>query len=531
MRAVVTDSGQEELSTIIYLFQGLDLFRWRRFENDGEEILISPRLVLEAELICRRRLINATGEGAQFVKLINAARLSWDAGAERKFLLDLIHSMVPDGPLKNRYRQTYLDAARALTELRSRYGISDPSLMLQEAALRRTAIRENTVDPGDQLKILEEAREAVQAGMDLLAGQTGRGARYSRSNLSVERAAIYGFLATYRAQQSANPQEIWSAYQAAKTAARAAISISEGYYPIDVSLWVPADLIDIPNLPSHQKLELLADIHSMLDRIDPESLPPEQRERFNQRLYNLGDKLKLPELSNIAFAALEAEGSMAGYYLRARSIGPKLEYEQANEAAAEDRVKAANAVKFLRANWQKIENDERCLRYLLECEWIAVVGQRLLRGERGALPAGDNERRDFLKLVKSLRAIETSPDHNLSYLEAVLSWLNNEEQYATQLWRELARETDFIDPRRVIRRNILTDANRSGLTFSGRVESESDGGRFSIRVGILNRRIQLLSREFQDIELAYGRTVPAFAIAFNYIGPIADPIRRSAAPT
>ena len=59
MRAVTGDAAQIDLSTIARLFQGLDLFRWRRFENDGEEILISPRLVLEAELICRRRLINA----------------------------------------------------------------------------------------------------------------------------------------------------------------------------------------------------------------------------------------------------------------------------------------------------------------------------------------------------------------------------------------------------------------------------------------------------------------------------------------
>jgi hypothetical protein len=45
-------------------------------------------------------------------------------------------------------------------------------------------------------------------------------------------------------------------------------------------------------------------------------------------------------------------------------------------------------------------------------------------------------------------------------------------------------------------------------------------------VNVLNRRVQLLSRDFSDIELAYGRTVPLFAIAFNYIGPIADPVRR-----
>jgi hypothetical protein len=528
LRAITAESAQTDVTTVAQLFLGLDLFRWRRFENEGEEILISSRLVLEAELICRRRLINATGEGVQLVKLIRAARLTWDAGgAERRFLLDLVHNLGPDGPLGTRYRQSYLEAGRALTELRNNYGVNDPSLMLQEAVLRRTAIREETVGPAEQLSILEEARAAVQAGMDLLAGQSSRGARHTRSILSVERAAIYSFLATYRAQQSAPAQDIWSAYEAARTAARAAAAVTETYHALDISLWLPADLVDVRELSERQRLELFADIHSMLDRIDPTSLPPEQRERFNRRLFSLGEKLRLPALSEAAFLALEREGSTAGYYLRARSLGPLLDQDQSPEMAESDMSRATAASAFLRRYWTRIENDERCLRYLLECEWIAATGQRLLRGERAALPYSDATRRELLRLVKSLKASSENSDNNLSYLEAVLSWLNNEEQYANQLWRELARETDFIDPRRVVRRNILTDEAKKPLIFSGRIESAAESGRNTIRVDGLNRRIQLLARDFTDIDVAYGRAIPSFGIAFNYIGPIADPIRRA----
>lgn len=527
LRAITSESAQADVTTIAQLFLGLDLFRWRRFENEGEEILISPRLVLEAELICRRRLINAAGEGVQLVKLIRAARLTWDAGgAERRFLLDLLHNLGPDGPLGTRYRESYLEAARALTELRNSYGVNDPSLMLQEAVLRRTAIREETIDPAEQLSILEEAREAVQAGMDLLAGQSSRGARHTRSILSVERAAIYSFLATYRAQQSAPPQDIWSAYEAARTAARAAAAVSETYHALDISLWLPADLVDVRELSNGQKLELLADIHSMLDRIDPASLPPEQRERFNRRLFNLGEKLELPELSETAFSALEREGSTAGYYLRARSLGPRLEQSQSTEVKEQDHSRAKAASAFLRRYWTQIERDERCLRYLLECEWISATGQRLLRGDRAPLPYSETTRRELLRLVKSLKAANENTDNKLSYLEAVLSWLNDEEQYANQIWRELARETDFIDPRRVVRRNILTDEHQNPLIFSGRIESAAESGRHTIRVDGLNRRIQLLARDFPDIDVTYGRAIPSFGIAFNYIGPIADPIRR-----
>src|SRR5262249_36308200 len=149
---------------------------------------------------------------------------------------------------------------------------------------------------------------------------------------------------------------------------------------------------------------------------------------------------------------------------------------------------------------------------------VAVVGQQLLRGERAPLPSDAADRRDFLQLVKTLNALMvTVGDSDLLYLEAVLSWVNDEESHAQQIWRELARDTDFIDPRRVIRRNIITNSNGTVVSFSGRIEAEPEPGRFSIRVDDLRRRIQLLGRDFPNSELAYGRAVGPFAIAFNYI--------------
>jgi hypothetical protein len=185
----------------------------------------------------------------------------------------------------------------------------------------------------------------------------------------------------------------------------------------------------------------------------------------------LGEKLRIPEISEAAFLELEKQGSSAGYYLRARTLGPVLDQKQLMEVGETDIIRASAASNFLRRYWARIENDERCLRYLLECEWIASVRQRLLRGERAALPYPELTRRELLRLVKFIKAANENSDNNLSYLEAVLSWLNNEDQYANQVWRELARETDFIDPRRVIRRHVLTDEHRNAIVFSGRIES------------------------------------------------------------
>jgi len=529
MRAVTSANPRSDFATIAAVFEGLDLFRWRKVDGGPEDLFVSPRLTLEADLLCRRRLLNAAGEGAQLIKLIEAARLSWDpGGSERRFLIELIQKLGPDGPLGNRYRESYLAIARTLTGLRSRFGTNDPNVMLQESVLRRSAIREGAVRDPEQLLVLEEAREAVQSAMDQLGNQTGRGARRTRANLSVERATIYGFLANYKAQRSESPEEIWSAYEAARVAAKAATAVSDTYFPFDVSLWVPADLAESEALGESKRLELIADIHSVLDRIDPNAFPREQREKFNRRLYNIGEQLQFPHLSQRAFAQLEADGSTAGYYLRARNLGPGVQQDAEDTISQSDRARAEEAARFLMANWEKIKGDERSLRYLLQCEWIVAVGRRLMRGERAPLPFGDQKRQLLLRLVKVLNEVTISfQDNALRYLEAVLSWLVNDEQHAQAIWRELARETDFVDSRRVIRRHLLTDADGNPILFSGRVEVVSGENRFVLRVNEIGRRIQLLGRDFPGVDLAYGRTVPAFAIGFNFIGPIADPSRRA----
>ena len=526
LRALSTGQASFDLSTIAMVFRGLDLFRWQLSTEENEELFISPRLTLEAELICRRRLGGATAEALQLIKLLQATRLTWDpAGSERRFLLDLLQRFGPDGPLRNRYRESYLPMARALTDLRRKSGANDPSLLLQESVLRRSAIREGVILESDKLSVLDEAREAVQVGLDLLVGQSGKGARHAKANLAVERAAIFGFLATYRAQQNATQEEVWSAYMAARTAARSAISAKGTYHPIDISLWVPADLISSGVVTELQKLELEADLQSVLDQIDPDSLPSEQLETFNRRRYKLGEQLDVPTLSEKAFKELEASGSTAGYFLKARSLGPTFGADAPEVYSKEDRIRAESAASFLRENWQRIEGDHRCIRVLFNCSWITATGRDPLRGQRGPVPYDVRLRRELLQLIRALNStLGAERDNGTSYLEAMLSWINDEEQTAVRLWRELARDTDFIDSRRVIRRHILTDADGQAIIFSGRIEAESEPGRFTVRLDQLGRKVQMLARDFPTANLRYGNSVSSFAIAFNYIGPIAEPI-------
>jgi hypothetical protein len=267
--------------------------------------------------------------------------------------------------------------------------------MLQEATLRRHHVRTHSLDPDQKATLLDEARSAVDEALQALEQSSGRrlyASRRTRDNLWVERAATYGFLATDSARRGASNQEILSSYKAAREAVRIATGRVDTYFPLDIALWLPADILrEAGNLGSSEKLELEADIRSVLDLIDPESLDPTQLEMFQQQRFRVGKVLADTPLAEEAFAALAAAGSAAGYYLRARVLAPQRP-ETGEVANPEAQRAAKEAASYLWSVYDHISGDSRCLTLLLSCEWLVTTTRWLFRGQRQPLPGQTEDR-------------------------------------------------------------------------------------------------------------------------------------------
>ena len=526
LRAASNSSQRIDVAVVSDLFNDLDLLRWVPGDSEGNEFLLVPRLNLEAQLICSRRLGNPQAESSVLLDLIGWVRQGVDNIHERKFLLSLLQQIGRDGPRGNRYKLAYAAFGRKLTELRQRFNLVDASLMLQESAFRRSAVREGEVDDKQRFYLLEEARDAVQTAIDDIDNGRIRAARRTRQNLLVERAALFGFLANDRSQRLENPGDIWSAYQAAKIAVRRAVSASDNYYPHDVGLWTPVDLFKSAELTESQKTELVADIYSTLDQVERDALPPTQRQKFLQRRMSVGAALRDFALGDEAYDELEATGSTAGFYLRAREYAPVLDSDAVEITSSEDLNKAQHAADFLTGRLDKIQQDERCLSLLLECRWISEMRRRPLRGERQPLPTGE-VRRHLLDIVRYLnRAAGESSKYGTRYLEAVLTWLTEDYISAREIFRHLDHETDNVYRRRIFKRHVVTDSSGMPISFSGRIERRLGEGRWLLRVSDMGQTISLLENDFPREDIEYGRSLLSFGIAFNFIGPIADPIRR-----
>jgi hypothetical protein len=537
LRAVLTagikGTTNDNVEFVRELFEGQDIFRWRFADEEGRELLVGARLQIEAELICNRRLGGPTGEAEKLIELIrNAVRAGPEDNEETRFLVELVYALGPDGPFKERYRESYAAIARALTNLRQRHGILNARLMLQEATLRRGFVRTQALQPDQKATILDEAREVVDEALAALARSSGRrlyASKRTRDNLWVERAATYGFLATDSAQQGANSREVWSSYKAAREAVRAASGRVDTYFPLDIGLWMPADILRISrHLGPAERLELEADIRSTLDLVDPEFLDPAQAEIFQRQRFRVGEVLSDAPLIDEAFAALSAAGSTVGYYLRARALAPT-KPERGENASSAQRTAARTAAEYLRSVYDSVSADTRCLLLLLSCEWLAITGRWLFRGQRQPLPSSTEDRLKLRHiLLDLLSAASNEIQARYRYLEAVLNWLTTDEVGARESFRALASEAEYVERGRVISRHVIADESGQPIVFDGIVERQVADKRWSVFVEKLSRRVDFVESDRDQSAVEIGRTLRGFTIAFNYLGPIVDTHPRSA---
>lgn len=508
------------------IFGGLDLFRWHT-DEESNDLLVSARLALEAELICRRRLGSAVREAECIIDLLGAVRnVGIEREHERRFLFRALGQLGPNGRRGTRYKAAYERVARTLTELRTHYGITDASVVLQESAFRRYAVRENAVEQDARMTLLTEAREAIQTTIDDIAKGALIAPRRTQRFLKVELASLYGFIAYGQADAGRSNDDIWTTYLAARSSVRQVVSVTDSYFPMDVGLWTPSDLLQKCEMEDWRKAELIADIHDTLDQIDLGTLTPTQRDRFDMRRFKTGYAIGDPSLSETAFQELTERGSPAGCYLRARQIAPDWR-DHAEKFSADERERARHAADFLDDHPDLIAQDVRSLSLLLECRWISELGRRPFVGQRQPLPATHASARLFLDLVQRLNeACGENPRNASRYLAATLTWLSGGEKVADDLFRGLARDTDYEDGSRVIQRHLITDTCGQPKQFNGRVEAETHPGNWKVRLDELGQLVRLRSRDFPPgYEIAYGRQVGGFGVAFNFIGPIATSIK------
>ncbi|MBK9155719.1 MAG: hypothetical protein IPM25_16180 [Chloracidobacterium sp.] len=511
------------IEELVPILRDIDIFTWT--EDEVGNLFLGPRQALEARILVNRRLGSAEVEIGYATKLLLEIKDGTNSveNTELNFAVDLVRSLGPNGANPARYSRYWLTLSDVLRTLRTERGVLNPRLMLQEAFLRREYVIANTLPVTDSIGLLESAVETLEHAIDELPDD--RRQNKLRSIMLVERAAVLGAKLQLLNEHKILNSDIRRIYEGIRASILAARTLDpDSFRPVDVLAWTSTALLKGELIDESTRLEITADLLYAFDSINADELGVE-REQFERRRMEIGDVLDLHEMRDDAFDHLASIGSTAGLYLRARN---KLKDVDLTEpvVSGKDLAACSSAMEYLNQNEDLIASDGRCLYLQLRLWWILKTSEPIFFVERQSVPFAEEDWLYLLRLVE--RIVQSGELYRLSsllYLQAVSLFHLGELERSLSVFKEIAFEPEETQGRRRIVRSLLaSNPNGTARMFNGTVRW-SDGTKGEVFVEDLGRNIRFLPHDFNRQEIKVGETIAKFHIAFNFIGPIADPVR------
>ena len=522
--------GHEGYSNFLSLLEDVDIIRW--FEDSAGNIELGPRGALEARLLVQSRVGGASAE-IEYVRrlLLEITESSMVPGASREsaFAADLLQCFGPRSSERSYFSPHFIELADALRELREERGIENPGLMLAEANLRREwaadYLSRPFADPETAEGSLDDALQILQEALLVIPPNSDRDRRL-RANLLVERASTLG-VQCHRLIEQGQVDLATHLFDELRTTVVEARQENPGsYYPIDVLAWVTRDMLKSDGLGELERAEAVADVLSAFGTAEINDFDHEQSERFHRRRMELGLLTSDIELSDDAFDRLAAQGSTAGYYLRATNLA-KTPFD-ATAPTSDERRRACEAAEYLEASRAALVDDPRSLMLLLQLWWTCATGERLFEGDRFAPALEESDWRALLQLVRQIEATgRATRAIDLAYLRGLCLFQLNVFGEAFSVFREEVERSSYSirSRRRLIRAYVASYPDGSPRAYHGTIQwLSADGRKGEVYAEEIRRQVQFQTREFNLGDVERGRSLGDFHIAFNYLGPIAEPV-------
>ena len=403
------------------------------------------------------------------------------------------------------------------------HGVVNPRLMLQEANLLREWVQRNEhdVELAAKDKTLVEAGETLREALKIVKAE--RRQPGLEGNLLTELARTTAKRAEISETSGAQKWDVAEAMtQIEQLALEAHFLLPDSFHPIEVLLRAADNFGAL--LSEEQRIRTEVEVVHAFDSVELEDLSPEQYEHYLKARHSLARFLGNSSLEEATFAELKRTGSAAGYYLRARRmVGVRVFHAGQTTAnfSSDEQALLKTASDYLLSNWEQVNEDSRCMELLLRCWWGANTGKRLFFGERQTVALSRELWAVALRILDQISASEHVPPR-LTYLRGLALFHLKRQQESIEVFHEL--ETEMISGRRrIVRSYLLSEADGTPTTFSGTVDwvRGRQGGAW---VPELQRTIPFLTDNFARRDLGKGASLASFHIAFNFLGPVVDPL-------
>ena len=510
--------GKKAYSKLPLFFGETDFFAW--YEDSTGNIEVGPRNKLEAELVIQGRMGGPRMQVEYVQRLLLNVSEGGDFGDAREtnFAVNLLDAL-PDS-----FLPYFRDLSLTLRRLREDRSVINARIMLQEAnLLRRWAISKDRAGIVDAQidEAFEEVQPILKEAIGLVTGE--RRGRKLQTFLLVESAAALASNARHKVN---SPAEALRLFEAARKSIHDARVLDAGnYHAVDVLAWATRDLMDQQVFDRTSKEEALADVLHAFETVDSTDFDSVQSEKFHQRRLEFAQLLDLEEMEQDAFDSLSTQGSGAGYYLRALHLSG-LSRRERREVDPNDR-RLPLAYQYLEENRLAINRDVRCLELMLDLWWLINTRSRLFDGERRTIGLNQGQWQNLLDIIDALEVTgESNRPVVLAYLRGLALFHLGDTVHSLEVFRNVERESDLVrGRRRIIRSYLVSTPAGEPRKFQGTVARlYAEGARGEVYVDDLRHRIPFIPYEFQKGDIHVHGNLGEFHIAFNFLGPIADPL-------
>lgn len=483
-------------------------------EDDDGELYLTTRSRLEALLLTQHEVPLAV-EAEVIKSVVKNARLSTSgtSGTEVNFVVQLLE-LVGANSLEKRFPRYYLDFATALMERREDDGLANPRLVLQESTLIRAHVRDlpakSSNERQESISLLERNRDLLE---DTLQEEHVRG--QIRMSLTVELASTLGTIShelTKYSNDDVDTSGLSARLDDIFNAVKIAISIDPtSTYPIDVLAWVTRDALVSGALSEEQRLDRAATAFALIESVDRDLVSHAKIAKLDERSATLQQIIGNDDAVWKHLAALEGnQDPAATYFLAAFSAREGLEGER----------QALTRLKESPATYQ----DWRCADLLFRLTWKAFTSSTLMRGERNPIFLESNQLRELRILIDRIEQIELPAMYRLTYVKAILKFLEGDYAGARRDFQVVQEETRPLT-KRLHTTHVIAGQDGRPSIFSGRVEW-SKGRAGDLWVNELGTRVRFDPlRFFASGEAAESQIVSRFTIGFKLsTGTVAEPL-------
>jgi hypothetical protein len=529
--------GTEGFDLLRKALKKVAVYQW--VEDERGNPSIGARHRVEADIMVRARFTRE--EEMEVIQLlIGSVRLrsEWQlSNPEVAFVQNLLRAVGPDS-LRDPSAAELESLADTLKELRDNSGSrAHPQLLFQEGHFRREALlrlRNDLASTPDVMRHVmrmidqyQKARDALQQ-CDLAYQTTDQPRRhaYALSFLHTEFATLFGYAQDLQAdvaqrdpQSDALPllnnalQEGFD--EAIRHCKLASLYSSDNAYPADVRFRVTK-----ARLARADDKSRLALVSELCDVLDEESWTHEP-ERYERRRLELAELIGDESLRANALAALTTLGSLEGHYFL---IWNQIFYA---DRTFRGRAEVMDGVSAIDRLGQPAMLDRRMVRLYCRAWWQAFGNPRLFAPESERITAAlshDQWDRYASWLAQRVSFSDDASVHaRFAYAWALYQCERFRE--AEDQFRTLDRETS-AGKYRVIRLATWCDEKGAPIACDGTVRrAQADSARGYVYVPRIRREIPFQVRDFADQELSRGERMIDFYISFNFLGPLADPVR------